>query len=85
LIPLTTHFGQRALVAIEAGGVAREVDEMLGSTLPRPIGPVAGRAKRGELLILLYERDHSLAGGVVQLAERQLADRLVAEAAPGQG
>ena len=78
-------FGQRALIAIEAGRVAREIDEVLGCTLPRPIGPIARGAKRGELLILLDERDHALAGGVVQLEECQLADCLVAEAAPGQG
>ena len=53
-------------------------------TLPRPIGPVARRAKRGELLILLGQRDHALAGAVVQLSECHLADCLVAEAAPGE-
>ena len=39
---------------------------MLGFVLSRPVRPVARRAKRGELLILLDERDHALAGGVVQ-------------------
>jgi hypothetical protein len=69
---------------MKAGRVARKIDEMLRCTLPRPIGPIARCAKRGELIILLDQRDHALAGGVVQLAECQLADCLVAEAAPGQ-
>ena len=33
--------GHGALMVIEAGGVAREIDEVLGRTLPRTIGPVA--------------------------------------------
>jgi hypothetical protein len=37
-----------------------------------------------ELLILLNELDHPLARGIVQLEERDLADRLVREPAPGQ-
>ena len=78
-------FGHGALIVIEAGSVTREIDEVLGCTLPRPIRPVARRAKRSELLILLDERDHALAGRVVQLAECQLADCLMAEAAPGRG
>ena len=78
-------FSQRARIVIEAGGVAREIDEVLGCALPRPIGPVARRAKRGELLILLDECDHALAGGVVQLEECQLAHGLMPEAAPGRG
>jgi hypothetical protein len=77
--------GHGALIVTEAGRVAREIDEVLGCTLPRPIGPVARRAESGEFLILLDQRDHALASGVVQLAECQLADGLVAEAAPGQG
>ena len=78
-------FGHGALIVIEAGGFAREVDEVLGRTLSWPIGPVVRRAERGELRVLPDERDHALAGGVVQLEECQLADCLVAEAAPGQG
>ena len=34
-------FSHGALIAIEAGRVAREIDEVLGCTLPRPIRPVA--------------------------------------------
>ena len=52
---------------------------------PKGAGPIARGAERGELLILPDERDHALAGGVVQLAECQLADGLMSEAAPGQG
>jgi hypothetical protein len=74
-------FGQGALIVVEAGGVAREIDEVLGRTLPRTIGPVARSAERGELLILLDERDHALACGGVQLKECELADCLMAEAA----
>jgi hypothetical protein len=77
--------GQRTLVPIETGRVAQEIDEVLACALPRPIGPVARRAKRGELIIQLNEGDHSLAGGIVQLSKCQLADRLMTEAAPGQG
>ena len=32
---------QRALIPLEAGRVLREIDEVLGRTLPRSIGPVA--------------------------------------------
>jgi hypothetical protein len=78
-------FGHRALIVIEAGRVAREIDEVLGCTLSRPLGPVARRPKRGELIILPDERDHALAGGVVELTKCQLADRLIAKAAPGEG
>jgi len=74
----------RALIVVEVGGVAREIDEVLGRALPRPVGPVAGRPKGGDLRVLPDERDHTLAGALVQLAECQLADRLMAEAAPGQ-
>jgi hypothetical protein len=71
-------------MVIEAGLVAREIDEVLGRALPRPVGPIARGAKRGELLIQLDEGDHALAGGGVQLKECELADCLVAEAAPGK-
>ena len=36
-------------------------------------------------MILPDERDHALAGGVVQPAECQLADDLMTQPAPGQG
>jgi hypothetical protein len=77
--------GHGALIVIKPGRVAGQIDEMLGRTLPRPVGPVARRAERGELRVLPDERYHALAGSVVQLEERQLADGLMAEAAPGQG
>jgi hypothetical protein len=87
VLDCTDHalFGHGAVIILKAGRVAREVDEVLGGTLPRTIGPVARSAERGELWIRSDERDHSLAGGVVQLEERQLADCLMAEAAPGPG
>ena len=67
-------FGHGALIVIEAGGFAREIDEVLGRTLSWPIGPVARRAERGELRVLPDERDQrwravsSLPGPVQSLA-----------------
>jgi hypothetical protein len=80
-----TFFRERALITLETDRVAREINEVLACALLRPIGPIARRAKRRELLIQLDERNHPLAGGVVQLEECQLADRLMTEAAPGEG
>jgi hypothetical protein len=71
-------FSQRAFVLADLRHIARNVDEVLGRALPgRPIGPIAGGAKRAELLILLDELDHPLAGRVIQLEKRNLADHLV--------
>jgi hypothetical protein len=47
-------------------------------------GPAAAACTRAGNVILTDQRDHALAGGVVELPEGQLADGLVAEAAPGQ-
>jgi hypothetical protein len=79
------RFSQWARIVIKAGGVAWEINEVLGGPLPRPIGPVARRPEGGELIILPDERVHAVAGGIVELKEGQLTDGLMAEAAPGQG
>jgi hypothetical protein len=76
---------KRALFVAKACRGARDVDEVLLCTLPRPIGPIAGGAKGTELLIQLDQRKHTLAGAVLQLEEGKLAYRLMAEATPGSG
>jgi hypothetical protein len=76
---------QRAgVVRAKAGRVAWEIDEVLGSPLPWPVGPVARGAESLELRISPDQRNHPLARGIIQLEECQLTDGLVTEAAPGE-
>ena len=84
-IALTTHSSASGHSSSSRPVASRgRLTKCSGARCRWPIGPIARSAKRGELIIQLDERDHALAGGVVQLEECQLTDGLMAKAAPGR-